>query len=320
MRLPRCVLCSGFAASACFALRATDVPAWAYIVNPPDAPAVVDDGSVVRVPDSEVALKRGELALKAGAPVADWHPEEHAAMPAIVGRGRAPAVYACGYCHLPSGAGRPENASLAGLPADYIREQMLAFQRDERPGSEPGRLPQTVMIAVAKATTAAEIDEAAAYFAALPPVSYLTVIEADEVPRTVVAGWTLRKAPDGGNEALGQRIVEMPEDFERFENRDSRTPYVAYVPVGSRVRGGELVNTGADRTLACIACHGPDLKGAGNIPGLAGRSPGYLIRQLHDFRAGTRRGALSEQMQPVVANLTEADMIAIAAYLAGLTP
>jgi cytochrome c553 len=130
----------------------------------------------------------------------------------------------------------------------------------------------------------------------------------------------LTKTPGASTEPIGNRIVELAEDVERFDRRDSRAPYVAYVPVGSIARGAELVTTGAaGRTLPCAACHGPELKGLADVPRIATRSPSYLFRQLYDLRNATRRGAAAELMKPVVANLTDADMVAIAAYLASRT-
>jgi cytochrome c553 len=240
-------------------------------------------------------------------------------MPGIVGRSREPRVYACAYCHLPNGAGRPENANLAGLSAGYIKAQLIAFRDGKRTGSEPRRAPQNNMIAIARALTDSELEASANYFAALPPVSFLKVVESATAPRTVVDGWMLRKAPGSGTEPIGNRIVELAEDVQRFEHRDSRTPYVAYVPTGSLSRGADLVTTGsAGRTLPCAACHGADLKGLADVPRIAGRSPSYLFRQLYDLRGGTRHGGAAELMKPVVANLTDADMVAIAAYLANI--
>src|SRR5882757_9143409 len=54
----------------------------------------------------------------------DWHPQGHPPAPPIVRQGHPPDQHACGYCHLPEGNGRPENAALAGLPADYIVRQL----------------------------------------------------------------------------------------------------------------------------------------------------------------------------------------------------
>lgn len=296
-----------------------DAPTWAYPVNPPAAPVAEDDGKPRHVPASTRAFTWSQIAaLKVQPP--DWHPDEHPPMPGIVGRSREPGVYACGYCHLPNGAGRPENASLAGLSAHYIKEQLAAFREGHRAGSESARYPHNAMVALAKELTTAEIEESAAYFAALPPREYLKVIESATVPRTEVAGWTLRQARGTATEPIGNRIIEMAVDFERFENRDSRTPYVAYVPEGSLVRGAALVTTGAGRTLPCAGCHGAGMKGLADVPRLAGRSPSYLYRQLNDIRNGNRTGGATELMQPVVAELTDEDMVAIVAYLSSLRP
>jgi cytochrome c553 len=56
--------------------------------------------------------------------------------------------------------------------------------------------------------------------------------------------------------------------------------------------------------------------GLADVPGIAGRSPSYLTRQLYDLQRGTRRGRSSPLMLPVVANLSADDMVAIAAYVA----
>jgi cytochrome c553 len=56
------------------------------------------------------------------------------------------------------------------------------------------------------------------------------------------------------------------------------------------------------------------------VPGIAGRSPSYMMRQLYDMKRGTRRGNWAELMQPVIANLSVDDMRDIVAYLASITP
>ena len=60
------------------------------------------------------------------------------------------------------------------------------------------------------------------------------------------------------------------------------------------------------------------MKGLGPVPGLAGRSPSYIVRQLWDIQQGARKGTWSPLMKPVVEQLTQDDMLAIAAYLASL--
>ena len=295
-------------------------PAWAYPVKAPGVSTpTVDDGKPMRVPGSSRVFTQSQIvAIDVQPP--DWHPDEHPAMPGIVGRSRAPAVYACAFCHLPNGAGRPENASIAGLSANYIKAQLAAFREEHRLGSEPQRKPTAMMAALAKNLTLTELEESAAYFAALTPLSFIKVVETPLVPRTVV-GWMLSRSPQGGTEPIGNRIIELADDEQRFERRDSRIRYVAYAPPGSLARGKRLVTTGGNgRTLACASCHGHALNGLADVPRLAGRSPSYLFRQLYDLRSGTRAGGASALMTPVVANLTDEDMVAIVAFLASQKP
>lgn len=305
----------GFLAAVAYA---AELPTWAYPVNAPapaGAQAPADDGKLHEVPGTPVKLTRTQIAGRPTVP--DWHAGDHPQMPDIVAKGRGTEVRACGFCHTPSGVGRPENAALTGLTPEYMKEQVKAFRDGQRQGSEPKRVPQNSMIAVAKAATDAEVEEAAAYFAKLKPQSFVKVVEAAMVPKIGVAGGMVMKAEGGGMEPVGNRLIEVPDDFERAENRDPRTTYTAYVAPGTLAKGKHLVTTGGDATtIACGICHGPDLKGVGNIPMLAGRSPSYLIRQLYDIQNGTRSGAQTALMKQVVAKMTTEDMIAVAAYAA----
>lgn len=125
----------------------------------------------------------------------------------------------------------------------------------------------------------------------------------------------------GDKEPIGQRIIEVPEDLEQFEHRDPRSRFIAYVPIGSIQKGQALVASGGGgKTVQCGVCHGPDLKGLGPIPGIAGRSPSYIVRQLYDFKHGARAGIGSALMKPTVEKLTVEDMVSLAAYAASLTP
>ena len=149
----------------------------------------------------------------------------------------------------------------------------------------------------------------------------IKVVETATVPKTRVAGWFLAALPGGETEPIAGRIIEVPEDLERFEMRDARSHFIAYVPPGSIERGRQLVTTGGSGTSApCTICHGPDLNGLGPIPSLAGRSPSYVVRQLYDFQHGTRAGPWSPLMASNVINLTLDDMVALAAYAASLPP
>jgi cytochrome c553 len=294
-------------------------PAWAFATNPPDFKAPADDGSLRHVPNSSLALTLTQVRDSFLSP--DWHGNDHPPLPEAVAHGRKPAVWACGYCHRAGGTGGPENASLAGLPAPYILQQMAEFKSGARGSSVVGRAPVVNMVNTAKAANEEEIAAAAAYFSSLKPKKLIQVVETNMVPGHRVFGWHMLPVKDSPLEPIGQRILESPADLERFVSRDSRVEFIAYVPEGSIQKGRDLASTGGNgRTVQCVVCHGPELKGLGLIPPIAGRSPSYIVRQLYDFKHGARAGLYSPLMKPTVDHLTLDDMIALAAYTASLAP
>lgn len=294
-------------------------PAWAYPVNPPDFRAAPDDGSLKRVPGSDKSMTMTQVMDMFNIP--DWHPDDHPAMPDVVVHGRKPAVRGCAYCHLPNGLGRPENASVAGLPAAYIEQQISDFRDGVRKSSEPKMGPPGAMVAVAKAANDDEVKAAAAYFSSLRLTPWIRVVETKMVPKTRVAGSMLVPVEGAAMEPIGERIIEIPENLERTELRDSESGFIAYVPVGSVKKGEELVMTGgAGKTIQCTVCHGSELHGLGPVPPLAGRSPSYIFRQLYDLQHGVRKGTWSDLMKAPLAKLSQDDLISITAYLASRNP
>jgi cytochrome c553 len=243
-------------------------------------------------------------------------------MPDIVAKGRRPDVRACGLCHMPNGKGRPENASVSGLPVAYFIQQMHDFRIGVRRSADSRKANTNIMIAIAKAMTPVEIRAAADYFGAMKWTPWIRVVETSTVPRMVSRGGIWVPVEGGQQEPIGVRILETPENPERTEMlRDPRSGFIAYVPPGSIARGETLVRTGGSgRTLACGPCHGDTLDGLGPVPGIAGRSPSYLVRQMFDMQAGARRGEWTELMKPVVANLTDDDFVDIAAYVSSRVP
>ena len=306
-------------ACASMAAAADEPPAWAYIVNPPEFKFSPDDGSIRHVPDSTAGYTLTQVRNLFLAP--DWHPDSHPPMPPVVAQGVKPEVFACGFCHRAEGTGGPENASLAGLPMDYIIRQMEDYKSGARSTAVAKRAPQALMIRAAKAISEEDMRSAAGYFSALKPRRNIKVVESDSAPATFVANWFLAASSSAAREPLGQRILEVPDDLDRFESRDTRVTFSAYVPVGSIEKGRALVaGRDAAKTPACATCHGADMRGVEAIPPIAGRSPTYVVRQLYELKAGVRAGAGAQPMKEVVANLADADMIAIAAYLATLPP
>ena len=315
------VLVSGLAMSA----QAADPPGWAYGFPPAGTPAPAPaapappDTSIKHLPGSTGAFARAQISDRFGP--ADWYPGDHPAMPDIVAHGKKPDVLACSLCHYPNGKGRPENAGVAGLPVDYFIQQMNDFRNGLRKSSEPRKANTNTMINIAKGMSEDEIKAAAEYFGSMKWTPWIKVVETNTVPKTRIAGGMFLKLEGDEKEPLGQRIIETPDDAETTEVlRDARSGFIAYVPPGSLKKGEALVMTGAGKTTKCDVCHGENLTGLGPVPGIAGRSPSYLMRQMTDMQQGARHGVWSELMKPVLSNLTESDLMDIAAYASSRKP
>lgn len=293
-----CVL--AFLAFPVLALAADARPDWLYsrpdAVQPPAAPQAGGGGG------------GGGGGQPAAVP---------AGVPAVVAQGRLPEVRPCNTCHVPSGSGQPESANLRGLPAPYFEHTMKDFQDGGRKGDRASS-----MIQIAKGMTDAELKEAAAYYAALKPFPWSKVVEADTIPKSYVSPTGSRRPwPEGGTEMIGSRIVEFAEDQAKIRAPNSQLAFTAFVPRGSIAKGEALVKTGGGgKTIACGLCHGEDLRGVGEIPGIAGRSPLFIARQLSEFQSGDRSGPNAVPMTNAVGKLQLDDLIAIGAYVGSRDP
>jgi cytochrome c553 len=278
-----------------------------------------DDGTQRRIPGSDGAFTLTQIRDAFGP--ADWFPGDHPPMPEVVAHGKRPDVRACSLCHYPNGKGRPENAGVSGLPYSYFLQTMADFRSDARKSADTRKANTNIMVAIAKGMSEEEIKATAQYFSSMKWTPWIKVVETNAVPKTRIAGGMFLKLEGNDSEPIGQRIIEAPDDTERTEVlRDPHSGFTAFVPVGSIKKGEALVTNGAGKTTQCGVCHGADLKGLGPVPGLAGRSPSYTVRQLYDMQQGTRKGVWTDLMKPVVANLTNDDMLAIAAYTASRVP
>jgi cytochrome c553 len=271
------------------------------------------DTTLRRVPGSDASFTLAQVRDQYGP--ADWFPGDHPQMPPIVAQGRRDAsIIACALCHYPNGKGRPDKAGVSGLPYAYFVQAMLDFKNDARKSADARKTNTNRMIAFAKAMTDEEIKAAAIYFSSMKWTSWVKVVETDSVPKTrIAAGMFIPlEGAEAGTEPIGQRIIEVPENTEATETlRNPRSGFTAYVPKGSINKGESLATTGQ-----CALCHGATLAGLGPIPGIAGRSPSYVVRQLYDMQRGVRTGLWSELMKKAVSNLSAEDMLALAAYAA----
>lgn len=196
--------------------------------------------------------------------------------------GSNPAALPCISCHGIDGKGTPAAGfpRLAGLPADYIAKQL----RDVKMG---GTRQSAVMQATADALSDEEITAVANAYAALPKVNVTAPIPDRPVPGT--GAWiALRGAWDRN----------IPE---------------------------------------CTLCHGPSGIGVGStFPPLAGQSAMYLEAQLKAWKGNkvdspskrsgkkptsidvTRRNDPNGLMGHIAANLTDAEIKAVAEYFGNL--
>jgi cytochrome c553 len=306
-----------------------EVPAWSYPYPPQRAapgaavkePARrVDSVTLFHVPNSSAAFTAAQVGNLFG--IVDWRPEAHPAMPDIITHGRRPTVIACGFCHLPDGAGRPENAMLAGLPAAYIEQQIKDMRSHARKAAWPGPYgPSDYMRAIADSATDVEITEAAQYYSQLTPRIRSRIVETTTIPKPVPKLGLYFPAAPRSTEPLGKRLITMPSDTMGHELRDPGFLYVTYVPPGSIARGKALATTWREVGAApCTSCHGDELHGVGPIPPTAGRFPAYILRQLLAFKTGARSTPASLPMNDVASKLSLDDMIAVAAYEGSLKP
>ena len=290
-------------------------PDWAYAVPTPENEAMApkDDGTLFSLPGSKGHFTRGQISGAGHKPPADWYPGDHPAMPRLVAQGDvARGITACAACHYPNGKGRPQNAGIAGLNADYLARQLREMKNGLRKSAEPRKHNAQQMVDFAHAMTQAEMTEAAAYYALLPPTVPIRVVETATVAKMRSQEGLWLPHESGTREPIGVRVIETPVNVDREQLRDPHAGFVAYVPKGAVAKGRRLA-----ATLGCAGCHGDGLRGTDG-PAIAGRSPSYLARQLYDFQQGARHGEMAAAMQPVAAKLTAADIVNLSAYAASL--
>ncbi|WP_430390843.1 c-type cytochrome [Dyella sp. 20L07] len=116
----------------------------------------------------------------------------------------------------------------------------------------------------------------------------------------------------------------MHEIAEYFAAQDvpySRSPMPRLSPDAIK-RGEQLVTEGdpSRQIPACTACHGSELTGVQpDIPGLVGLPYDYISSQLGSWRTKTRATVAPDCMSEIASRLSESDISAVSAWLAGRT-
>ncbi len=93
-------------------------------------------------------------------------------------------------------------------------------------------------------------------------------------------------------------------------------------PEGDLALGERIYAAGIPErnVAACAACHGPEGRGnpLAKFPSLAGQHAAYTVSTLRAFAEGQRANDRAAMMREVAAELTEAEMKAVAAYTESL--
>ena len=218
-------------------------------------------------------------------------------------------------------AGRKTPASPA-CPYSYFMQTMADFKSDARKSADSRKANTNVMIAIAKGMTDEETKAAAEYFGSMKWTPWIKVVEAEHGAED--ADRRRHVPQDRGQRDRADRPAHHRSAGRHRAHRGAARSALGLhrLCAGRQHQEGRDAGTtgGGGKTTQCSVCHGAGSQGLGPVPGIAGRSPSYTVRQLYDMQQGTRKGVWSDLMKPVVAKLTNDDMLALAAYTASRTP
>lgn len=190
---------------------------------------------------------------------------------------RSPRVVtvSCSGCHTIDGnAESPLMPRLAGQPVDYLNAQMTAY-----------RLARTA------------------------PVDWIPFLSTEEQPGA-------RSSPQARMFMIGPAHSADEEDSKAaadWYSKQTPGPRRASAPPDLVARGTKLYAEGVpdENVPACLACHGPDARGRGQFPRLAGQHGTYLSNQIALLASGKR----PSPMGPTAHTLSTAETEALVAYL-----
>ena len=104
--------------------------------------------------------------------------------------------------------------------------------------------------------------------------------------------------------------------MRRFDPSAAAAAVALFICAGAAAAAD--AEAGHAKAQVCAACHGNDGNSTNPaVPSLAGQPAQALATQLFQFREGNRK---NEQMSPMAANLSNADMNDLGAYFASVKP
>ena len=124
--------------------------------------------------------------------------------------------------------------------------------------------------------------------------------------------------------AGSRKNEQMQPVVEEINNEDIRNlgAYFSQLtpPKGPEDKDPDLSKKGAEAAVGrrCASCHTDSYAGAKAVARLAGQREEYLVKALHDYKAGQRVGGGVAAMADVAYSLSEEEIEALAHYLAHL--
>ncbi len=111
--------------------------------------------------------------------------------------------------------------------------------------------------------------------------------------------------------------ITMHSQAETLSDQDMND-IAAYFAGKPLVSSGKPEGTAPKAAGLCVSCHGQDgVAIAPMYPSLAGQHEDYLVRALDEYKHGGRKNPI---MKGFTANLSDADIEAIATYFSRMTP
>jgi cytochrome c553 len=132
--------------------------------------------------------------------------------------------------------------------------------------------------------------------------------KAAERNNAVMAGFAATLSPDDMRNVAAYYSAQ-PLKPEKARNKDT-------IELGQKIFRGGIAEKGV---AACAGCHGA--KGEGvpvQYPAVAGQFADYIEAQLKAFRAGERANDPNRMMRTTAAKMSDAEIKAVADYIAGL--
>jgi cytochrome c553 len=118
-----------------------------------------------------------------------------------------------------------------------------------------------------------------------------------------------------------EQMQPMVEEITNEDIRNLGAYFSALTPPnGPEDRDPDLSKKGAEAAVGrrCASCHTDSYAGAKAVARLAGQREEYLVKALHDYKAGKRVGGGVAAMADIAYSLSEEEITALAHYLAHL--